>query len=209
MDKTDMTYEATRDLLMAGPSLVFAGNLEDYHRLLQEMTARFGGTQSPQAAEQVLKFSLIVPTDAATLRALDPVANVARKSMETERVTPGNNFLLAWRAFALALFEYRAGHFDEAVAMARKCLGFPDTRPTAIAMAHLVMGMALRQLHREAEAQSEIRAGEAMVRSKIPIDASIPPQIWGNDQTGYWYDWVLARILLHEAEALIEADPKK
>jgi len=201
VDKTDMTYEATRDLLIAGPALVFAGNLEDYRRLVQEMIAHFGGTQSPQAAEQVLKFSLIVPTDTTTLRALDPVANVARKSMDTERVTP--TILLAWRAFALALFEYRVGHFDEAVAMARRCLGFSDTRPTAIAMAHLVMGMALCQLHREAEASSEIRVGEAMVRSKIPSDAPIPSQIWGNDLTGYWYDWVLARILLHEATDLI------
>ncbi|HEY8902514.1 MAG TPA: serine/threonine-protein kinase, partial [Chthoniobacterales bacterium] len=119
MDKTDMTYEATRDLLVAGPTLVYAGNLEDYHRLVQEMIARFGGTQHPQAAEQILKFSLNVPTDAETLRALEPVANVARKSMETERATPANNHLLAWRAFAIALFEYRAGHFDAAVAMAR------------------------------------------------------------------------------------------
>jgi hypothetical protein len=204
VDKTDMTYEATRDLLIAGPALVFAGNLEDYHRLVQEMIVRFAGTQSPQAAEQVLKFSLIVPADAETLRVLDPVANVARKSMETERLTPRNNFLLAWRAFALALFEYRAGHFDEAVAMARRCLGFSETRPTAIAMAHLVMGMALRQLHREPEASSEIRVGEAMVRSKIPADPPIPSQIWGGDQAGYWYDWIFARILLREATDLIQ-----
>jgi hypothetical protein len=209
MDKTDMTYEATRDLLMAGPTLVFAGNLEDYHRLVQEMVARFRGTQSPQAAEQVLKFSLIVPTDAGTLRALEPVANVARKSVETERITPGNNFLLAWRAFAIALFQYRAGNFDDAIAMARRCLGFSDARPTAIAMAHLVMGMALRQLHREAEAQSEIRIGEAMVRLKIPIDARISSQIWGSDQTGYWYDWVFARILLREAEGFIDGASNK
>jgi serine/threonine protein kinase len=207
VDKTDMTYEATRDLLMAGPALVFAGNLEDYHRLVREMIARFGGTQSPHAAEQVLKFSLIVPTDAATLRALEPVANVAWKSVGTERATPENNSLLAWRALAVALFEYRAGHFDDAVAMARRCLGFSETRPTAIAMAHLVMGMALRQLNQEAEAKSEIRVGEAMVRSKIPIDAPIPSQIWGNDLTGYWYDWVFAHILLREAETLIEGAP--
>jgi hypothetical protein len=209
MDKTDMTYEATRDLLMAGPTLVFAGNLEDYHRLVQEMVARFRGTQSPQAAEQVLKFGLIVPTDAATLRALEPVANVARKSMETERITPGNNHLLAWRAFAIALFEYRAGHFDDAIAMARRCLGFSEARPTAIAMAHLVLGMALHQLHRDAEAQSEIRIGEVMVRLKIPIAARVSPQIWGDDQTGYWYDWVFARILLREAEGLIAGASNK
>lgn len=122
--------------------------------------------------------------------------------MDTERVTSA--ILLAWRAFALALFEYRLGHFDEAVAMARRCLGFSDSRPTAIAMAHLVMGMALCQLHREAEASSEIRVGEAMVRSKIPSDAPIPSQIWGDDLTGYWYDWVLARILLREATDLIQ-----
>lgn len=196
MDKTDMTWEATRDSLIAGPALVFAGNLEDYHRLVQEMIARFAGTQYPVAAEQVLKLSLILPVDATTLRSLDPVANVARKSLETEKVIPENNYLLAWRAFAIALFEYRAGHFEDAVAMARRCLGFSETQPAAIAMAHLVMGMALRQLHREPEASSEIRAGEAMVRAKIPIDA--PPQIWGDE---FWYDWIFAQILLREAES--------
>jgi hypothetical protein len=70
-------------------------------------------------------------------------------------------------------------------------------------MAHLVMGMALHQLHQEAEAQSEIRVGEAMVRLKFPTDAPISSQIWGDVETGYWYDWIFAQILLREAEGTI------
>src|SRR5581483_4396813 len=201
MDKTDTTEVATRDLINAGPALVFAGNLEDYHRLVQEMIARFAGTQNPLAAEQVLKFSLIVPADAVTLRSLESVAKVARKSLETQQPRPENSYMLAWRAFAIALFEYRAGHFDDAVAMARRCLGYPEPRPTTVPMAHLVMGMALRQLHREPEASSEIRTGEAVVRSKFPANKPIQFQ-WGSDQTGFWNDWIMADLLLQEARAV-------
>ena len=73
LDETDLTDRTTGDLLGIGSTLVAAGQLERYHQLVQETSARFARTDNPIAAEQVLKFSAIAGMDKSTVEALDPL----------------------------------------------------------------------------------------------------------------------------------------
>ena len=110
----------------------------------------------------------------------------------------------AWRALALSLFEYRRGNFTNAIAWGQRCLGYSDQRPTCVAMSHLVLAMAFCQLHQPAAARSELAQGRELVEAKYPARLEKIPDL-GGEESGFWHDWVMARLLLREATAGIES----
>ncbi len=199
VDKADLTDEATRDLLRTGPTLVAAGDLTNYARLIQEATARFASTTNPVAAEHVIKVSVILPLDPATIKSLEPLARVVAQSIAGGASTSGKaNYMLAWQALALSLFEYRRGDFTNAVAWGRTCLRYSDARPTCVAMSHLIQAMAFRQTGQAEAARSELAQGRELVEPRLPSGLEKIPDL-GADDSGFWHDWVIAHLLLREA----------
>jgi serine/threonine protein kinase len=204
VDKSDMTDDATRDLLRAGPTLVVVGDMGNYRRFVQATIARFAGTTNPVAAEQVIKASLIVPCDPATIKSLEPLAQVVEQSVAGGNPPASNQiYMVAWRTFALSLFEYRRGDFSNAVAWDQRCLGYSDCRPTCVAMSHLLLAMAFCQIHQPKAARSELAEGRELVEPQFPNGLGKIANL-GSETPGFWNDWVMARILLEEATTLIE-----
>jgi serine/threonine protein kinase len=205
IDKTDMTDEATRELLKVGPTLVLTGDLADYRKFVEATIARFSGTQNPVATEQVIKVGTILPVDKNIIQSLEPLAQVAEKSFTDEASSPSitNSHLFAWRAFALSLFEYRRGNYPGAIRWGEKSLANADNRPTCIAMSHTVMAMAYHQLNQPEPAQAELAIVRKTVKTTLPnrLDNGLPI---GDDPSGLWYDWVETYLLLREATADIE-----
>jgi hypothetical protein len=205
VDRTDLTEEATIDLLRAGPAVVAAGQLARYHQLVQETIARFAGTGDPEAAEEVLKFSGIAAMDPATMRSLEPLAVLAKQSIG--KAAPKADWevhSVAWRAFALSLFEYRRGDFTNAISWGERSLGYSDATPSRIAMSHLVLAMAHSQLHQPDAARTELALGRELVELKLPkgLEGGLSE---GNASSGFWHDWLLGYLLLREATAGGEA----
>jgi serine/threonine protein kinase len=198
LDKTDMTDEATRDLLRVGPVLVAADKLASYREFVAEITARFARTKNPVAAEHVMKVGLVAPVDSATFQSLVPMAAVVEESI-TEPTTPRETYMVAWRVFALTLFEYRRGDFDRALAWGRKGLGYADRTPTRLVMTHTVLAMAFRQLGNPAAAEAEWVAAQKLGAAHFP-EGLVRVADVGNDVAGHWHDWVMAYLLLREAE---------
>jgi hypothetical protein len=48
------------------------------------------------------------------------------------------------------------------------------------------------------------KAKSELAKARKTIQASPQTLQRGNGQLGYWYDWAFARVLLREAEALME-----
>jgi hypothetical protein len=204
VDKSDMTDGATRDLLWVGPTLIAVGDMDTYRRFVQGTIARFAGTTNPVAAEQLMKASLIVPADPATVNSLEPLAKVAEQSIAGGNPASSKDiYMFAWRAFALSLFEYRRGYVTNAVTWGQRSLGYSDRRPTCVAMSHLILAMAFWQAHQPDTARSELAQGRELVEPRFPNGLERIADL-GNDASGYWNDWVMARILLAEATTLIE-----
>jgi eukaryotic-like serine/threonine-protein kinase len=203
VDKSDMTDAATRDLLRVGPPLVAAGDTLRYRQFVQETIPRFASTQNPVAAEQIIKISLMVPADEGTIQSLEPLAAVVRQSIAgVASHDAKETYMVAWRAFAMALFEYRRGDFTNAVAWSQKCLGYSDATPTRIAMCHLILALAYDQLRQPDAARSELALGRKLVEVKFPNGLEEITDL-GSDTTGIWHDWVMAYLLLREALANI------
>ena len=108
-------------------------------------------------------------------------------------------------AAALALGDYRRGHYEAAVKKAEEYLGdnerlhVPDLDIPAI----LAQAMSQHQLQKPAEARSALTKAREMM---AVLDEKYPgtperPSDWR------WYRWMLIKALLAEAEALIEGKP--
>jgi hypothetical protein len=200
VDKTDLSNEATIDLLRAGPVLVAVGQLTRYHQLVREASARFARTDNPVAAEEALKFCTIAEMDPALVHSLEPIVALAKQSFDK----PDKDIhSLAWRAFALSLFEYRRGDYPNANRWGRKSLSYADPAASRIAMSHIVLAMALGQLHQPDAARAELALGGKQVELRLPrgLAGGLPE---GDAASGFWHDWLLACLLLGEATARVE-----
>jgi serine/threonine protein kinase len=203
VDKADQTASATVDLLRAGPLLIEAGDVASYERIRRMELNRLDGTTNPNAAEQLIKVSLLLPADESLIKLIEPLARVTSDSLRNyEPKLNDGYFLAAWRAFALALFEYRRGNFEGTLERLTQCSGYADQSPSCVASVHILRGMTYRQLGEVAPANSEIKAGRDMVenhfRGKIEL---------GDNKTGRLEGWLMAPIFLHEADGLPAAFP--
>ena len=205
INKFDGWDLASLDYLRLGPAILELDNVKSYERFRQETIARFADTTYPVAAERVIKISLLRPADPNTINALTPLAALAAKSFGN--VTLGNTnaetvFQAAWGSLSLALMEYRQGNYAGAEAWCRRCLAYPGDNPPRVATAQVILAMSCHQLGRNQEAIAHLAQGRKSIETKF--EDELDP---GSAEHGFWFDWVFARILLHEAASLIEPAP--
>jgi hypothetical protein len=201
VDKKDRTDQATVDLLLAAPLMLEAGDTTDYDRIRRAALTRLNNTTNPVAGEQLLKTSLLLPPDDAILKQVEPLERIVAGALGSHDPAINDHGLLAaWRAFALALLEYRRGNFDAAVNELHVCASFPGQSPACVAGTHLLLSMALRQSGSTGQADAELAQGRAMVEDRFQKKLE-----FGDDRTGRIQGWIVTPILLHEAESLTNA----
>jgi hypothetical protein len=193
-DRTDQVY----DLLFAAPILIEAGDIADYERIRRAALTRMGNTTSPNAAEQLMKTSLLLPADDSILEQLVPLERIVVDTLKSHDPAVNDQSLLAaWRTLALALLEYRRGNFSAAVSELQVCLNYQGQSPACIASSHLLLSMALHQLGKIERADLELEQGRTMVQNRFKQKLES-----GDDKTGRIQGWIVTPILLHEAESL-------
>jgi eukaryotic-like serine/threonine-protein kinase len=198
VDKADRTDEATRDLLRATPLLLEAGDVAGYDRIRRVALARLADTSNPIAAEHLIKISLLLPADETVMRSLEPLAILIADSLKSSNPEiNGGPYYGAWRALALGLLEYRRGNYSQATNWLQKSLDYSNPVQSHKVVAHVIMGMACRQSGQADRASLELKEGREMVNHYF--DASPNPKL-DDGQMGQLQDWLIARILLHEAD---------
>ena len=197
VDQRDNSWAITDDLLMAGPILIERGDTPGYERFRQAAITRFTGMTDPIFAERTLKISLLLPAADRLMNNLQRYYEVAADSLQG--AADPNDFMGAWRCISLGLAAYRQGYTPTAVAWSKRCLGCADQNVARMATAHIIQAMACQPLKEVETARAELALGRAAVEAEFAGGLQE-----GNGAGGYWYDWIFARILLREAEALIE-----
>jgi eukaryotic-like serine/threonine-protein kinase len=195
-DDSDMTDNATRDLVPVAPTLIKAGDLKAYREFSRTILSRLAKTNNPIAAEHLLKICLQLPADEATINTLRPVAAVAEASLKHLDHQPPENRLVAWRCAVLGLWNYRIDRPSEAVLWCDKALSFHDEEQARHTYARLIRAMANRKPGNMPDAQSEIQSA-AMIAAKAEGGIS------RGQQENYWHDWLCVGILLQEARKAI------
>jgi hypothetical protein len=134
----------------------------------------------------------------ATSPELDAAAALATKSVASS----GNQTPNPYLALARGLAEYRQGHYEEAERWVRIVSDNDSWSSYAnlTAPGNLLLAMTLQQRGKTAEARSALAKGAAVTES---WPGSIPGDL-GNG----WHDLLIARTLLREATATLEAAHK-
>ncbi len=176
------------------------GDPERYENFRRTITAQFRTTSDPLVAERTIKNCLLRPPSAELLADLMPLYELSLKSIETDAAAASpEDWMMPWRCVSVGLMEYRRGRFPEALAQSERCLSFGTGNPARTATAQLLLAMAHHQL-------GEVKlALLRLAEAREAIEKRFSGQLEaGNGTEGYWFDWLLARVLLSEANPLIE-----
>jgi eukaryotic-like serine/threonine-protein kinase len=198
-DDWDVT---TLDYLRYGPVLLESGDLVGYERFRQSAVAHFIETTNPVPAERVIKMSLLLPVSTNFMAALQPLAVTASKSLaNVGSSTAWQSSLSAWRAFSLAMLEYRRGNYAGVEQWYQKSISYDSGNVARSVNFRILLAMTHYQTGQADLAHAEL----AQAQPKVEKQCAILPTDTGG---AYWFDWIFARILLREATALMgEANP--
>jgi tetratricopeptide (TPR) repeat protein len=184
------------DPLLAAPCLLEAGDEAAFNLLRLDLLRRFPVATETRAAEHMVKMCLLRPADPAVLRELEPMAQILRNAME--RPDEETFSYPAWNSMALALFDYRTGDFEQAVAWCGACLEYPEFRPSRISAVRMISAMAYHRLGRLDEARREFELARVMIEESTPRVVVSHVNSY-NPGLETWYAWAVARIFKREA----------
>jgi serine/threonine protein kinase len=196
--------ETSLDWTKAAVAIISAHDQNDYAGFSRDDIHVFKDTDDPVVAGRALRNCLLLPASQDLVNLLKPIAQRAQKPMEGKSF-PANteNLQIPWRCQVLALWEYRAGNFYEAVAWCHRCLDFKNSPPACTVSAEAILAISLQRLRKTDEARSELATAQRMIDAKFA-----KPLALNDSSDGYWYDWVVGRILTQEATAIVETSPQ-
>jgi len=175
------------------PLFAQTGDIEGYRSHCDRIRKQFAGTSDPTTAERMAKDCLIFPPPAGS------VSDIAKMVDTAVAAGPGHK---SWDYFQFVkgLAEYRAGHFADAIEWSQK-VADQKGDPGRTAQAEAVLAMAQHQLKQTEAARASLAKAAEVAQTKLPAAGS------GNFGES-WNDWIIAHVLLREAQALIDGGPK-
>jgi tetratricopeptide (TPR) repeat protein len=174
---------------LLAPLLAMNRDLPAYEQLCGRIQATYTNTTNPYSAERIAIACLLYSNPVVDLHVADRFADTA--------VTLGSSQKdrLFYFQACKAMSSYRLGHYTEAITWAQESLAGNAVYANAEGCA--VLSMANWRLGRPAEARQMLAKGEALV----PDNPGVNPNY------GWWVDWLIARVELNEARALVESQP--
>lgn len=192
-DAIDGMDTATLDLLRLGPALYYSADTKAFQSFRTEILTRYSA--NAPFGDRVLRVCLLRPAGADVLAPLQPTARAIQETIPRDEAA-GDTFRASWQSLALALWAYRNGAPDEAVAWARRCLGYPGLNVPRAASARLLVHLGLRRRGSSPEAEAQLALARELVQGMPSAKGER-----GSPVQGFWFDRAFAEILLAEAEA--------
>ena len=187
------------DLVMISCVLIECGDQGAYERFREWAMDRFASSGSVSDASRILHSLLLVPPDKANLERMDRLKPLMEDSgFDPNQPSGRDREMSVWRAFGLSILEYRKGNFAEAKRWAEVGMSFKDARDYINGALDPVYAMACCKLGDMSNAKT------AMDRNRKRIEKAFTPELpaayepFGKFQ-GYWWDWIIAKILYEEA----------
>jgi len=193
IDKLDKWSPVTLDFQACGTLLAECGRRSEYAQFCQMCVEGYGTTTNGDAAGRILKVCLLLPPDQGLLQQLKPMADANEKFVNG--IDPKT--LNSWAAISPALWRYRAGDYEKAVNYCNGTLNPNDKVSAQHATFRLILAMSCFQTGKTNEAQTQLSLARDTIETKFQRGLD------RNHATGFWYDWIFAHVLLHEAIALV------
>ncbi len=162
-----------------------------YEQFCKKILATFANTSDIYAADQVAKSCLFLSSPELDLTVIGRlVDSTVSKGAGDANANP-------YFQDCKALFEYRQGHYAEAVEWALKPIKISGLH--LYGHAYAVLAMAYWQLGQKEQARAMFAKANTFAPGFMP--ASI-----AEDPTNEWQGWLYARIQLEEAAAMFESE---
>ncbi len=179
------------DLLAIAPALLAHEDQEAYERFRREILDLYLPVQNSLQAEHLLKATLLTPANPEMLERLRGTADICAQGIPTES---GVERFAEWEALSMALYSYRMGDMNRALEWATESFKYPITTGSRYATLYSITAMAQFRLGNPRQAVRDIREARRLIKAgeELPLT-----------DRGYWFSWMIARILLDEAERTI------
>lgn len=182
------------DLLATAPALLEYGDRRGYEAFRRDALDRYLPARNSLAAEHLLKICLLTPADAAFMERLRDAAEVCARGIPTES---GRAIYPHWEALSTTLYHHRLGKVEETLEWGEKCLAYPDDTGSRAAAALCLTAMARHRAGHADEASKDLDEARRLI-------AAASQAAREHHERGSWFSWVIARILLREAELEVE-----
>jgi uncharacterized protein HemY len=186
---------SSKDYYHDALALLELGDETGFVRRREAALDRFKGTANEVTAQYAVRTGLLRPTGDSTMAGLEPLVQLldraaARTGPTTDPRSASEDFM------CLGLWEYRCGHYAQAVDRCRRSLdsvyvAIPTVQDEAI------LAMSLHQLGDDTMARAELDKARRLAQRGLNSGVDS----WG------WREWVFARLLLQEAEGMIPQAP--
>ena len=196
VDRADLN-EISTDVLPAAVTTCEVADWPRYEQVRGVALERFGTTQNPVVAEQIIKACTLRPADAATMEKISPLVAFLHGSLLSESHNVLTLETAAWHCYSLAMWNHRLSDPAQTIHWCELSLQRSTrNQPRAICV-NLLLAMARHRIGETEEAR------KLLAETAKPIHALMESSSgkWADDIV--WVDWMNAHILLKEAEAMI------
>ncbi|MHB8520974.1 MAG: tetratricopeptide repeat protein [Limisphaerales bacterium] len=171
-----------------GPLLLETGNATGYINFRGRLLLTCGLTEDPPTAAATAMALLLQPTE---------IGLATASQLAETAVTGGTNQArLAYFQLVKALAEYRQGRFASAGDWSQKSLAGGGANPVDAVAASAVLAMAQHRMKQSDEARRTVAQAVEAAQTKLP---RLESGALGEN----WPEWLIAHILLREAQTLI------
>lgn len=192
------------DLIAIGSALIESGRRSEFAEFQRWSVGRFGENATDLDVSRLFHSVLLIPSDQACLARMDRLKPILQNTeFRKDHVKEGwDREAAIWRAFGLAILEYRQGNFAEAKRWAEVAKAFHPARDYINAALDPIYAMAVFRLGDTATARNTLDGMRKRIQKAFAPDLPAAYEPLGEYQ-GYWWDWIIGRMLFREAESLI------
>ncbi len=194
IDILDPWQTVTLDFQACGALLADANDEQGYSRFRTTLASTHRLVADGDEGGRILKSCLLRPVDARLEETLAPLAETVVSwypTLPREQQT-------SWAPMPVSLWRYRTGDFHGAVEFARRALAGTNATMAHRPAHEAIIAMASHQLGDHAAARTSLTNAREAVERKFAGSL-----VEGAGGSGYWYDWLFARVLVREASGMI------
>ena len=203
LDPPDLISE---NQLKLAATFLKSGNRQGYEQLRQTEIAKLNPINIA-SDYRTFKVGLVLPPDPNLLQSFVLGAELVEKRFpNAKELRPNPRHATQWSQ-ALALLEYRRGHFTDAIVWCYRP-GIEDSANARTATTSLIKAMSGWRLAGYHEAAANWNQAYELIHAKsqegLDIGSASSTLFPGSpeDLEGSWYDWVIADLLMRECDEL-------
>jgi serine/threonine protein kinase len=194
INELDSWGQVTLDIQACGVVLVESRDSALYRKFCEKMIAAYASSTNGGDVVRILKTCLLLPSDPGLYANLE-----LGKTSEAWYDKLPHAQRSGWGLIPLSLWHYRKGEYSRVIELSLPLADSPAGPDALVPTVQAILAMAL--WHQGETDKALVTLGR--VRDAVDRHFAVPTRV-GDKSRGFWYDWLFARIMMREAQMLID-----